>query len=112
MEHAQNVIGPTARFEWDDLGSWTALAGISSRCRRQCAVAIIMWTARAISSTTPHQGPAHTIAVVGFARFDSVQTDDAVCCRAQIVSAKGQGTGQKTWADAKLKKTRLTAMTR
>src|SRR6478736_6761984 len=40
MEHAQNVIAADGDFEWDDLGSWTALARhLKSDAEGNCAVA-------------------------------------------------------------------------
>jgi mannose-1-phosphate guanylyltransferase len=81
MEHAQNVIVADGDFEWDDLGSWTALARhLKPDAEGNCAVAEfihvdgarnIIFDARSKDRRTP-------IAVVGLRDSILVQTDDAV----------------------------------
>jgi len=81
MEHAQNVIVADGNFEWDDLGSWTALARhLKADPEGNCAVADfvhvdgarnIIFDARTKDRRTP-------IAVVGLRDSILVQTDDAV----------------------------------
>lgn len=81
MEHAQNVIVADGEFEWDDLGSWTALARhLKADPEGNCAVADfihvdgarnIIFDARSKDRRTP-------IAVVGLRDSILVQTDDAV----------------------------------
>jgi mannose-1-phosphate guanylyltransferase len=81
MEHAQNVIVADGDFEWDDLGSWTALARhLKPDPEGNCAVADfihvdgarnIIFDARSKDRRTP-------IAVVGLRDSILVQTDDAV----------------------------------
>ncbi len=81
MEHAQNVIVADGEFEWDDLGSWTALARhLKPDAEGNCAVAEfihvdgarnIIFDARSKDRRTP-------IAVVGLRDSILVQTDDAV----------------------------------
>lgn len=81
MEHAQNVIVADGDFEWDDLGSWTALARhLKPDAEGNCAVADfihvdgarnIIFDARSKDRRTP-------IAVVGLRDSILVQTDDAV----------------------------------
>jgi len=81
MEHAQNVIVADGDFEWDDLGSWTALARhLKPDPEGNCAVADfihvdgarnIIFDARSKNRRTP-------IAVVGLRDSILVQTDDAV----------------------------------
>src|SRR5215472_12322278 len=81
MEHAQNVIVADGDFEWDDLGSWTALARhLRPDPEGNCAVADfihvdgarnIIFDARTKARRTP-------IAVVGLRDSILVQTDDAV----------------------------------
>jgi mannose-1-phosphate guanylyltransferase len=81
MEHAQNVIVADGDFEWDDLGSWTALARhLKPDPEGNCAVADfihvdgarnIIFDARSRDRRTP-------IAVVGLRDSILVQTDDAV----------------------------------
>jgi mannose-1-phosphate guanylyltransferase len=81
MEHAQNVVVADGDFEWDDLGSWTALARhLKPDAEGNCAVADfihvdaarnIIFDARSKERRTP-------IAVVGLRDSILVQTDDAV----------------------------------
>ena len=81
MEHAQNVVVADGVFEWDDLGSWTALARhLKADPEGNCAVADfihvdaarnIIYDARTKDRRTP-------IAVVGLRDSILVQTDDAV----------------------------------
>jgi mannose-1-phosphate guanylyltransferase len=80
MEHAQNVVVAAGDFEWDDLGSWNALARhIKPDAEGNCAVADfihvdgarnVIFDAR-VKNRTP-------IAVVGLRDSILVQTDDAV----------------------------------
>jgi mannose-1-phosphate guanylyltransferase len=80
MEHAQNVIVAEGAFEWDDLGSWTALGRhLKTDPEGNCAVAEfihvdgarnIIFDARSKERRTP-------IAVVGQRDTILVQTDDA-----------------------------------
>src|SRR5246127_2002245 len=79
MEHAQNVIVADGDFEWDDLGSWTALARhLKPDPEGNCAVAnfIHVDAARNIifDARTKNRTP---IAVVGLRDSILVQTDDA-----------------------------------
>jgi mannose-1-phosphate guanylyltransferase len=81
MEHAQNVVVADGAFEWDDLGSWTALARhIKADAEGNAAVADfihvdaarnVIFDARTSARRTP-------IAVVGLRDSVLVQTDDAV----------------------------------
>ncbi len=87
MEHAQNVVVADGSFEWDDLGSWTALARhIKPDAEGNCAVADfihvdaarnVVYDAR-VKNRTP-------IAIVGLRDSIIVQTDDAT-----LVAHKGQ----------------------
>src|SRR6266702_442329 len=80
MEHAHNVIVANGAFEWDDLGSWTALGRhMKADPEGNCAVADfihvdgarnIIFDARTKDQRTP-------IAVVGLRDSILVQTDDA-----------------------------------
>src|SRR6266550_8504045 len=81
MEHAHNVVVADGAFEWDDFGSWTALARhLKADPEGNCAVADfihvdgarnIIFDARTKDRRTP-------IAVVGLRDSILVQTDDAV----------------------------------
>jgi mannose-1-phosphate guanylyltransferase len=80
MEHAQNVVVAHGDFEWDDLGSWPALARhIKADPEGNCAQADfihvdaarnVIYDAR-VKNRTP-------IAVVGLRDSVIVQTDDAL----------------------------------
>src|SRR5580700_10044492 len=79
MEHAQNVVVADGAFEWDDLGSWTALARhLKPDAAGNCAVAdfIHVDAARNIiyDARTKNRTP---ITVVGLRDSILVQTDDA-----------------------------------
>jgi mannose-1-phosphate guanylyltransferase len=79
LEHAQNVVVAQGDFEWDDLGSWTALARhLKSDPEGNCAVAdfVHVDAARNIvfDARTKNRTP---IAVVGLRDAIIVQTDDA-----------------------------------
>jgi mannose-1-phosphate guanylyltransferase len=80
MEHAQNVVVADGSFDWDDLGSWNALARhLKADPEGNCAVAdfIHVDAARNIifDARTKNRTP---IAVVGLRDSILVQTDDAV----------------------------------
>jgi mannose-1-phosphate guanylyltransferase len=80
MEHAQNVVVADGAFEWDDLGSWTALGRhLKADPEGNCAVGdfIHVDAARNIifDARTKNRTP---IAVVGQRDTILVQTDDAV----------------------------------
>lgn len=79
LEHAQNVVMAEGNFEWDDLGSWTALARhLKSDPEGNCAVGdfIHVDAARNIifDARTKNRTP---IAFVGLRDAILVQTDDA-----------------------------------
>jgi len=81
MEHAQNVVVADGDFEWDDLGSWTALARhIKPDAEGNCAVAdfIHVDAARNVIFDARSKGRRTPIAVVGLRDSILVQTDDAV----------------------------------
>src|SRR5256714_2437097 len=81
MEHAQNVIVADGAFEWDDLGSWTALGRhLKADPEGNCAVADLIHVdgARNIIFDARSKGHKTPIAVVGLRDSILVQTDDAV----------------------------------
>ncbi|MGD0206918.1 MAG: sugar phosphate nucleotidyltransferase [Verrucomicrobiota bacterium] len=106
MEHAQNVIVADGAFEWDDFGSWTALARhLKADPEGNCAVADfihvdaarnIIYDAR-IKNRTP-------IAVVGLRDSILVQTDDAVLLAHKSQAQKVKELVRKLAEDPKLKK--------
>src|SRR5215475_1268464 len=80
MEHAQNVIVADGAFDWDDLGSWTALGRhLKADPEGNCAVAdfIHVDAARNIIFDARTKGRRTPIAVVGLRDSILVQTDDA-----------------------------------
>jgi mannose-1-phosphate guanylyltransferase len=107
MEKAQNVIVADGAFEWDDLGSWTALARhLKADPEGNCAVADfihvdaarnIIYDARTKDRRTP-------IAVVGLRDSILVQTDDAVLLAHKSQAQKVKELVKKLGEDAKLKK--------
>ena len=107
MEHAQNVIVADGAFEWDDLGSWTALARhLKADPEGNCAVADfvhvdaarnIIFDARTKDRRTP-------IAVVGLRDSILVETDDAVLLAHKSQAQKVKELVRKLGEDARLKK--------
>ncbi len=80
MEHAQNVVVADGVFEWDDLGSWTALGRhLKADPEGNCAVAdfIHVDAARNIIFDARTKDRRTPIAVVGLRDSILVQTDDA-----------------------------------
>jgi mannose-1-phosphate guanylyltransferase len=107
MEHAQNVVVADGAFEWDDLGSWTALARhLKADPEGNCAVADfihvdgarnIIFDARTKNRRTP-------IAVVGLRDSILVQTDDAVLLAHKSQAQKVKELVRKLSEDPRLKK--------
>jgi mannose-1-phosphate guanylyltransferase len=80
MEKAHNVIVADGAFEWDDLGTWTALGRhLKADPEGNCALADFIHVDAArniiVDARTKHRTP---IAVVGLRDAILVQTDDAV----------------------------------
>ena len=107
MEHAHNVIVADGAFEWDDLGSWTALARhLKPDPEGNCvlgdfihvdAARNIIYDARSKDRRTP-------IAVVGLRDSILVQTDDATLLAHKSQSQKVKELVKKLAADPKWKK--------
>ena len=107
MEHAQNVIVAAGDFEWDDLGSWNALARhLKADPEGNCAVADfihvdaarnIIYDARTKDRRTP-------IAVVGLRDSILVQTNDAVLLAHKSQAQKVKELVRRLAEDTKLKK--------
>jgi mannose-1-phosphate guanylyltransferase len=107
MEHAQNVIVADGAFEWDDLGSWTALGRhLKPDAEGNCAVADfihvdgarnIIFDARSKERRTP-------IAVVGLRDSILVQTDDATLLAHKSQAQKVKELVKRLSLDTKLKK--------
>ena len=99
MEKAHNVVCADGAFEWDDLGSWTALARhIKADAEGNCAVAdFIHVDARAQHHLRrAQQRPPHAHRRRGFARFDSRANGRCRVARPQEPGAEGEGVGQET----------------
>jgi len=107
MEHAQNVIVADGAFEWDDVGSWTALARhLKPDAEGNCAVAdfIHVDAARNIifdARTKDHRTP---IAVVGLRDSILVQTDDATLLAHKSQAQKVKELVKKLSEDPRFKK--------
>jgi mannose-1-phosphate guanylyltransferase len=106
MEKAQNVICADGDLEWDDLGSWNALARhLKADAEGNCAVAdfIHVDAARNIifDARTKNKTP---IAVVGLRDSILVQTDDAVLLAHKSQAQKVKELVRKLTEDSKLKK--------
>lgn len=106
MEHAQNVVVADGNFEWDDLGSWNALARhLKPDAEGNCAVGdfIHVDAARNIifDARTKNRTP---IAVVGLRDSILVQTDDAVLLAHKSQSQKVKELVKKLSEDKRFKK--------
>ena len=107
MEHAQNVLVADGAFEWDDLGSWTALGRhLKPDAEGNCAVAHfvhvdgarnIIFDARTKDRRTP-------IAIVGLRDSILVQTNDATLLAHKSQAQKVKELVRRLSQDAKLKK--------
>ena len=106
MEQAQNVVAADGAFEWDDLGSWTALARhLKADAEGNCAVGdfIHVDAARNIifDARTKNRTP---ICVVGLRDSILVQTDDAVLLAHKSQAQKVKELVRRLGEDAKLRK--------
>ena len=106
MEHAQNVVVADGAFEWDDLGSWTALARhLKADAEGNCAVGDFIHVdgARNIifDARTKNRTP---ITVVGLRDAILVQTDDAVMLAHKSQAQKVKDLVKKLAEDARYKK--------
>src|SRR5437660_3103668 len=107
MEHAHNILVADGAFEWDDLGSWTALGRhLKPDPEGNCAVADfihvdgarnIIFDARSKEKRTP-------IAVVGLRDSILVQTDDATLLAHKSQAQKVKELVKKLSEDPKLKR--------
>ena len=107
MEHAQNVIVADGAFEWDDLGSWTALGRhLKHDPEGNSAVADFVHVdgARNIIFDARSKGRRTPIAVVGLRDAILVQTDDATLLAHKSQAQKVKELVKKLAEDPKLKK--------
>ena len=106
MEQAQNVVVAAGDFEWDDLGSWTALGRhIKADPEGNCAVGdfIHVDAARNVvyDARTKHRTP---IAIVGLRDSIIVMADDATLVAHKSQAQKVKELVAKLAADPKYKK--------
>jgi len=107
MENAQNVIVADGAFEWDDLGSWTALGRhLKADPEGNCAVAdfIHVDAARNIIFDARSKDRRTPIAVVGLRDSILVQTDDATLLAHKSQAQKVKELVKRLAEDPKLKK--------
>lgn len=105
MEHAQNVVVADGSFEWDDLGSWTALSRhVKADPEGNCAIGEfihvdaarnVVYDAR-VKNRTP-------ITIVGLRDSIIVQTDDATMVAHRSQAQKVKELVAKLAADKKYK---------
>jgi mannose-1-phosphate guanylyltransferase len=106
LEHAQNVVVAAGDFEWDDLGSWNALARhLKADAEGNCAVGDFIHVdgARNIifDARSKHRTP---VAVVGQRDTILVLSDDATLLVHKSQSQKVKDLVKKLAEDPKLKK--------
>ncbi len=107
MEHAQNVIVADGAFEWDDLGSWTALGRhLKADAEGNCAVADFMHVdaARNIVFDARTKDRRTPIAIVGLRDSILVQTDDAVLLAHKSQAQKVKELVKKLAEDSRFRK--------
>ena len=107
MEQAQNVVVADGAFEWDDLGSWTALARhLKADAEGNCAMAefIQVDAARNIIFDARSKGRRTPIAVVGLRDSILVQTDDATLLAHKSQAQKVKELVKRLAQDPKLKR--------
>ena len=107
MEHAQNVLVADGSFEWDDLGSWTALGRhLKADAEGNCAIGDFIHVdgARNIIFDARTKNRRTLIAVVGLRDSILVQTDDATLLAHKKQAQKVKELVKKLAEDSKLKK--------
>lgn len=107
MEHAQNVVVADGAFEWDDLGSWTALARhLKADPEGNCAIGdfVHVDAARNIIYDARTKGRRTVIAFVGLRDSLLVQTDDATLVAHRTQAQKVKELVKRLGQDPKLKK--------
>ncbi len=106
MEHAQNVVVADGSFDWDDLGSWTALARhVKADAEGNCAVADFIHVDAARNIVYDARTKTRTpICIVGLRDSIIVQTDDATLVAHKSQAQKIKELVKKLAEDPKLKK--------
>jgi mannose-1-phosphate guanylyltransferase len=92
MEKADRVLVVEAGFDWDDIGSWRALANYFNKDEQRNAANRAMTTVDSTDNILFDEGPASpgTIALLGVHNLIVVRTNDAllVCHRNQVENIK------------------------
>ena len=106
MEHAQNVVVADGSFEWDDVGSWTALGRhLKQDSSGNAAIADFIHVDAARNIVYDARKKTRTpIAIVGLRDSIVVQTDDATLVAHRSQAQKVKELVQKLAEDKKLKK--------
>jgi mannose-1-phosphate guanylyltransferase len=107
MEHAHNVLVADGAFDWDDLGSWTALGRhLKADPEGNCVVADFIHVdgARNIIFDRRSKERRTPIAVVGLRDSILVQTDDATLLAHKSQAQKVKELVKRLAEDPKLKK--------
>src|SRR3954463_14812137 len=106
MEHAQNVVVADGSFEWDDVGSWTALGRhLKQDSAGNAAIADFIHVDAARNIIYDARKKTRTpIAIVGLRDSIVVQTDDATLVAHRSQAQKVKELVQKLAEDKKLKK--------
>jgi mannose-1-phosphate guanylyltransferase len=106
MEHAQNVVVAAGDFEWDDLGSWTALARhLKKDPEGNCAVAEFLHVDGARNIIYDARTKTRTpVAVVGLRDAICVLADDAVLLAHKSQAQKVKELVARLADDPKLKR--------
>jgi mannose-1-phosphate guanylyltransferase len=107
MEHAQNVVVADGDFDWDDLGSWSALGRhLKSDAEGNAAVAdfIHVDAARNIIFDARSKARRTPIAMVGLRDAICVQTDDATLLAHKSQAQKVKELVKRLAADPKYRR--------
>jgi mannose-1-phosphate guanylyltransferase len=106
MEHAQNVVVADGSFEWDDVGSWTALGKhLKQDSAGNAAVGDFIHVDAARNVVYDARKKTRTpIAIVGLRDSIVVQTDDATLIAHKSQAQKVKELVQKLAEDKRLKK--------
>jgi len=106
MEHAQNVVVADGAFEWDDLGSWTALerhlkADAAGNCARADFIQVDGARNIIFDARTKNRTP---IAIVGLSDSIVVQTNDVTLVASKSQAQKIKELVKKLGENPKLRK--------
>jgi mannose-1-phosphate guanylyltransferase len=107
MEKAQNVVCADGAFEWDDLGSWSALGRhLKTDAEGNATQGQFIHVDAARNIIFDYRSPARRtpIAVVGLRDSILVQTDDAVLLAHKSQSQKVKELVRKLSEDKSLKR--------